>query len=660
MIRQALGGVVLWIAVAATLAADSPPLTDITALAPTECCDGSKFQFDAKAEYYVLVFLGVECPVARQYGGKLQAIADLFKSQPVQFIGINSNLQDTQAEVAAFQRELKINFPMLKDSSQLLAKKFAATRTAEVVLVDAKGSVQYQGRIDDQYSPGVAKGKITSNDLIDAIQAKLRGEAVAQPRTNPVGCVITFKKSPIEQPTVTFTKEIAPLLWQHCYECHRSGEIGPFDISDYEDLQGWGEMLIEVMQQKRMPPWHASPEHGQFKNARRLPEGMVATVQKWIDEGMPYGNPADLPAKPEFPSGWSLPKEPDLVIEMRERPYRVPSTGTVDYQYFVVDPGLTEDRWVYASQIVPGAPSVVHHAIAFVRPPDNGEFIGIGWLNAYVPGQRPVIYPEGYARKIPAGSKLVFQMHYTPSGIEALDRTKIGLCFLDPAQVTHQIYTTVAIEQDFEIPPGVAAHSVDAQMMPAQDNAMLLAISPHMHLRGKAFDVFAKRGDQTEFLLRVPSYDFNWQHTYELAQPLPVKEFDSVNITATFDNSKENPFNPNPADYVMWGDQTWEEMALGYFDVAIPYQPANSVELHSRPVARPGSRNRTFTASEESVKKFVEDSLLDLDVNRDGIITRREATQVFRDYGFWTIDENRDGKITREELEKTARGRSGI
>lgn len=640
-----------------------------TSLLPPETVSGEKLVIDAEAKYQVLIFLGVECPVARQYGAKLAPLAEQFRGKPVQFIGINSNPQDSSAEVAKFQKEMSIKFAMIKDSSQLIAKRFKATRTAEAVLVDSSGQVLYQGRIDDQFSPGVARGKVTSHDLRDAIASAIEGKSISTTRTPPVGCAITFKKEASENPQTTFTRDVAPLLWKNCYECHRTGEIGPFDISDYEDLQGWGEMIVEVMDQKRMPPWHADPMHGSFKNERKLPEGMLEVVRKWVDEGMPYGNPADLPEKPKFVEGWRLPKAPDFVIEMRSKPYRVPAEGVVDYQYFVVDPGFTEDKWVSASQIIPGAPSVVHHAIVFVRPPDDGEFIGIGWLNAYVPGQKPVIYPEGYARRIPAGSKLVFQMHYTPSGTEAFDISKIGLNFVSADQVDHQIFTTIAIDQDFEIPPNVKDHIVKADMWSVDGSAKLLAISPHMHLRGKSFDVVGKKlsGDQ-QVILRVPHYDFNWQHTYELTQPLTIGDFERISIAAGFDNSKDNPFNPNSDEYVMWGDQTWEEMALGYFDVAIPRKATEEARQAGKgrmktgapQLRRPAKASDDAEANQQFVDSYVKDMLSKYDSNNDGEISRKEVFGVFRDYGYWVLDSNRDEKITKEELEKAARGRRGI
>lgn len=647
--------------------------SDFVQLLPKTTVQGQELQLDPSHQFHVLVFLGVECPVARQYGAKLQPLAEQFSQHPVQFLGINSNPQDSPDEVAEYQRELKILFPMVKDATQRIAKHFSVTRTAEVVVVDRGGEIRYRGRIDDQYSPGVTRSETTSHDLREALSALVAGLPVLVAETPPVGCVITYRKEAVDNPSVTFTKDVAPVLWKNCYECHRSGEIGPFDISDYEDLLGWGEMLVEVMEQKRMPPWHASPEYGSFKNERILPEGVIELVQRWIDQGMPYGDVSELPPLPTYIDGWRLPREPDLIVEMRDKPFRVPADKTVDYQYFVVDPGLTEDRWVSASQIIPGAPSVVHHSIVFVRPPDGGEFVGIGWLNAYVPGQVPVEYPPGYARKIPAGSRLVFQMHYTPSGVEQLDITKIGLIFMDESQVTHQVYTLVAIDQDFEIPPHDPSHTVLADMQQIPPMGQLMAISPHMHLRGKAFEVWAHRGSESQTILKVPHYDFNWQHTYEFRTPVLLNELERISIAATFDNSTGNPFNPNPDEYVMWGDQTWEEMTLGYFDVAVPYRvsglPSDSRQLavstssgqsesrtrqSDRRFAFGGSRRRVL--DEKSAVHFADEFLALYDSNGDGQLTMSEVPTVFKDYGFWIVDADRDGKVTREELVQAARG----
>ena len=394
--------------------------------------------------------------------------------------------------------------------------------------------------------------------------------------TDPVGCLITFEKKVAATNALTYCKDIAPILYQHCLECHRPNDIGPFDISNFEELRGWASMMVEVMEQKRMPPWHAVESKFAFKNARHMPPESIEQIKRWVNEGAPYGDAMDLPAKPEFLEGWRLPKSPDLIVEMRDRPYAIPAEGTVDYQYFVVDPKITEDKWMSAAQVIPGNASVVHHAIVFVRPPDGVESQGVGWLTAYVPGQRATMFPTGYARRVPAGSKFVFQMHYTPNGIEQIDITKIGINFVESDQVTHEVFTLVGLDQEFEIPPHASNHQVQASLRWFPRDGELLAVMPHMHLRGKSFRLKANirsnefTDETSEDLLEVPHYDFNWQHTYELKSPISFQSIQSLKFEVGFDNSSSNPFNPNPNEYVLWGDQTWEEMAVAFLEVAKP------------------------------------------------------------------------------------------
>ncbi|MBM3965145.1 MAG: hypothetical protein FJ308_08775 [Planctomycetes bacterium] len=347
---------------------------------------------------------------------------------------------------------------------------------------------------------------------------------------------------------------------------------------------------------------------------------------------------------------------------MSTKGYGIPATGTVDYQYFVVDPQITEDRWVSAAQVIPGDPSVVHHAIVFIRPPDDAEFIGIGWLTAYVPGQMATRFPSGYARKIPAGSKFVFQMHYTPNGRATNDLSKIGLTFVDEPTVTHEVFTVVGIDQDFEIPPGESNHRVTARVPRYPKEGELLAVSPHMHVRGKAFELCARRGDTQEVLLNVPHYDFNWQHTYEWTTRIPLADIDALEFTATFDNSDANPTNPAPREYVMWGDQTWEEMAVAFFEVARPRSESSNVQ--GRSITQRNERSIDSTSPSvrtmnEAAIKYAEDYIAKWDSNKDGIVGWEEAPKVLRDFGFFRIDRNNDRQITREELIQAAQNNSG-
>ena len=628
--------------------------------------DGQKIGFGKTDSITVLAFLGNECPVARAYAQRLEEMAKHYSVNGVRFVGINSNPHDSESEMRQFASDLSLSFPFAKDADQTIAKRFQATRTAEVVVLDRNCKIAYRGRIDDQFSPGIKRSAPSRLDLQIALEEMLAKKPVSIPSTPPVGCLITFLQAPTQKTDFTYCKTIAPILYANCLECHRTGEIGPFDISNYDEVLGWADMLVEVIEQKRMPPWHANPQHSSFKNARQMPAKSLETIQEWIAAGMPYGNAADLPTKPTFLDGWRLPKKPDQVVSMREQPYRVPANGSVDYQYFVVDPGIHEDKWITAAQVIPGCPEVVHHAIVFIRPPDGESFTGIGWLTAFVPGQRATEFPLGYARRVPAGSKLVFQMHYTPNGKEQFDQTIIGLNFTDEPTVTHEVFTLAGIDQEFEIPPNTATHAVDASVSWLPKDGILLAAMPHMHLRGKAFQVRTRKGDEEQTVLDVPNYDFNWQHTYEWSEPLLLKDIDRLSFTATFDNSPKNPFNPNPNEYVMWGDQTWEEMAVAFFEVARPRSPGgtDTTGRITKAGRSASSKKRTddavtVAATDAKDAKFADEFLVRFDSNHDGVVLKSEVSRIVRDYSFRLMDRDNDGKLTRDELMDSSRSRRG-
>lgn len=631
------------------------PVADPVAVAladvfPLESLDGSPIEFDASARVHVIAFLGVGCPVARQYAGRLEEIAATYADRGVRVIGVDANRQDSADEFAGAAREIGVTFPLAMDPRQRIARALGATRTGGVVVLDARGAAAYAGRIDDQFAPGVTRSAATNRELVAAIDDLLAGRPVAVPRTEAVGCLITFDRTAaVSEAAPTFHRDIVPLLQTHCLECHRAGEIGPFDVTTLDEVAGWAEMMLETMEQKRMPPWHAAPEHGDFKNVRELPPEATALFRTWLEAGMPAGDPATAPVAPPRVEGWRLPSEPDAVVPLGKRPYAVPASGTVDYQYFVADPHFEEETWVSAAQCVPGAPSVVHHGIVFVRPENLADFRGMSFVTAYVPGQRATAFPPGHARRIPARSKFVFQMHYTPDGRERADLTKVGVVTIPREEVTHEVLTLAAVEQDFEIPPHAADHEVRAEVKGFSKGSTLLAVSPHMHLRGKAFELRARRGEATETLLVVPRYDFNWQHTYEFAEPLSLDGVDALEIVARFDNSAANPTNPDPGETVMWGEQTWEEMALGFLEVA-------------RPLALSGERGPTGPGvdggEEDSVAAARADSFFGrFDADHDGVVVRTEASRIVRDYSFSIIDADGDGRITRDEALRAMRGR---
>ena len=633
-------------AAAAEDAATEPQVPNTTFRLPT--VDGKVVKLaDGSAGLTVVCFLGSECPLARLYGPGLNKLAAEFESQGVRFVGINSNLQDSTEDVREYAKQYAITFPMAKDYENKVADQYHAKRTPEVFVVDEQLAIRYRGRIDDQYLPGRARTKPAREDLKIAIEELLSGKPVTMAVTEPNGCIIGREKKGEVTTELTFTKDIAGILNQHCVECHRPGEIGPFSLTDYDEVIGWADMMLETIDDGRMPPWHANPQHGKFSNARHMPDADKQAFTDWVEGGMPYGDVKDLPELPEFADGWLMPREPDVVVEMRERPFTVPAEGTVEYQYFVVDPGFEEDKWVTGSQVIPGNRGVVHHCIVFVRPPDGSDFRGIGWLSAYVPGQRFTMLPPHRGRKIPAGSKLVFQMHYTPNGSEQEDLTKIGLLFGEEQDMTHEVLTLVGIDQEFEIPPHAADYPVEGRVERLPKRGELLAIVPHMHLRGKSFQLFGKHDADREVLLDVPQYDFNWQHVYELAEPMPLSSVKALEFTVKFDNSKANLANPDPSQHVSWGDQTWEEMAVAFFEVAVPRGKKDEWKSDKKPVD-PQIR-------ENEIQAFVATFLKNFDKNSDGEVAWLEAPLGFRRFGFRKIDTDDDRRLTKSEVEAAAR-----
>ncbi|MDA1049224.1 MAG: redoxin domain-containing protein [Planctomycetota bacterium] len=599
----------------------------------------------------VVAFLGTECPLAKLYGPRLATLAETFADDGVAFVGINSNTHDSNREIAAYAQRHAIGFPLLKDLGNKVADAMEARRTPEVFVLDQDRVVRYWGCIDDQYGVGYVRDEPTRQDLREAIEELLAGKLVSQPVTEAVGCHIGRVKSPDETAAVTYSNQVARVLQRHCVECHRPGEIAPFSLTSYDEAAGWADTIAEVIEAQRMPPWHANSKHGRFKNERLMTDEEKQTIYDWVASGAPQGDPKQLPEPIEYVTTWRLSRQPDAIIAMRDRPYVVPAEGTVEYQYFVVDPGFNEDQWIRGAEVLPGNRSVVHHAIVFVRAPQDSSHEGLGWLTAFVPGQSNFELPAHQARFIPAGSKFVFQMHYTPTGSPEEDITKVGLLFSDADDVTEELVTLVAINHDFEIPPHARNFPIQATRSDFPPGAKLQAIAPHMHVRGRSFRVEAvdtNNSDHAQVLLDVPHYDFNWQHAYALATPLPLTNNLRLDCTALFDNSEQNFVNPDPSVTVRWGDQTWEEMMIAFLEVSIPVDRAsNSRRNESQPLTDAQRTSAEQTAA-ALIKRFDRDG--------DGVVRREEAPKAFATFAFVKFDANGDRTITlAEALEASLR-----
>jgi peroxiredoxin/mono/diheme cytochrome c family protein len=623
----------------------------------------------------VVAFLGVECPLAKLYAPRLKKLADEFEPKGVGFLAIDANCQDSVTEIAAYARRHELAFPILKDLGNRVADQMGAQRTPEVFLLDGGHDgghdggdrvVRYWGRIDDQYGIGFLRDQAKRQDLRVAVEELLAGKPISVAKTESSGCRIGRVQQPKADAKVTYANQISRIFQQRCVECHRQGEIGPFALTSYDEVVGWAETIAEVVRDERMPPWHADPKHGKFLNDRRLTSEEKKLIAQWVDDGAPSGDLKQVPKPRRFTTGWQLAREPDAVVYMRERPYDVPSTGAVRYQYFIADPGFKEDKWIKVAEVLPDNRAVVHHVLVFASEGDLRRVAGGagGFLVGYVPGLRPLPFPDGMAKRVPAGSKLVFQVHYTPNGSPQKDRTKVGFIFADPKDVKQEVMTISAASRALSIPPLADNHRVEATGRGQSADVLLLGLMPHMHVRGKSFFYEAVYPDgQRETILDVPHYDFNWQTSYRLAEPKPLPAGTRMHCIAHYDNSENNPSNPNPKATVRWGDQTWNEMMIGYFDIAVPRTPKSRaadmaasdvadaggarVPLEAPPLgtapATPPRGGRLAFSPAEILKQFDRDG--------DGKVTRDEVPERLRRL-FDRLDRDGDKVLSPEELQQ--------
>jgi hypothetical protein len=375
----------------------------------------------------------------------------------------------------------------------------------------------------------------------------------------------------------TFTKDVAPILYKNCASCHRTGEIAPMSLLNYEQARPWAKSIREKVALGQMPPWHAAQPRGTFSNDRRLTEPEKNTLIRWADAGAPQGDLKDLPPQPRFTEGWEI-GTPDVVISMT-KPFNVTASGTIAYQYFTIPTNFTEDKWVQAIEVRPGTRSVVHHVLVFVREkPSNAAFMPVvpkmpppkdpndsptqfpGTLIATTaPGTNAIIFEPSQAIRVPAGAQLLFQVHYTANGKEAMDQSSVGMIFAKQAP-QQELYNSAFVNVLLRLPPGADNQAVDSAIEFTQDSH-ITALFPHTHLRGKSWEYRLIYPDgRSEIVLAVPKYDFNWQTYYLFTTPLAVPKGSRLEATAHYDNSVNNPSNPDPKAEVHWGDQTWEEM----------------------------------------------------------------------------------------------------
>lgn len=507
------------------------------------------------AKVLVVAFAGPDCPLSKLYRPKLDRLAKEYDA------GKDARLIVVSTDDPVFA-------PLLEP-----------TRTTEAFVLDGAGVLRYRGAVDDQYGIGYHREAATRTYLTDAVAALLAGREPPVAATVAPGCRVEPPARAAAR--VTFHEDVEPILQRKCVTCHRPGEIGPFSLLEYAKARTNAETIKAVVKERRMPPWHASPATGQWRNDRRLSDGEIATIASWVDGGAPEGDPAHAPPPRRFVEGWQI-GTPDAIYKIPQ-PVKVQAEGSMPYAYIEVPTNLTEDRWVQAMEVRGTARAAVHHILVFVKYPSDRaneeRFIDGGLFNGYfavmVPGESPMVFPEGMGKKLPAGARLLFQIHYTPMGKAVEDQSSIGIIWAKKP-ITQEIITRGIVNTAIRIPAGAPDHQETASTT-FDGDAKILSFLPHMHVRGKAFKyVLIAPDGKRDVLLDVPAYDFNWQTSYQLEEPLVVKKGTRIKVYARYDNSVANPANPDPRRTVHFGEQTWEEMLIGYVDYVKVAEPVKA------------------------------------------------------------------------------------
>ncbi len=543
---------------------------------------------------YVFVFTNTTCPLVRKYLPILKQMNDEFKTEDCLFVAVNVGAQDTIRDMAAQAVDFEVPFYFVKDRDGHCVQALGARKTPEVVVLDQKHAIRYRGRIDDQMRIGGAKPNASRDDLRLAIKQVLAGQSVEVSQTEVDGCIIEINKGTKSVATkgqgkeanhdITWSNEIAALIFQKCTSCHRSGTAAPFPLTTRDEMAANASMIADVVVKETMPPWYAARSHGHFQNESGLTAEQKQRLLSWIEAGCPLGDSSQvtlLPGAPE--SEWRIGK-PDLVITMSEE-HTIPATGFIPYKYVVLPQLFFNETWVEAFEIKPMNPSIVHHCnMAYMTKDGAGNET---FITGYVPGGQPMDlgkFDNGVAYRIPAGAALGLQIHYTTNGTEQKGKIQVGLRF-PKREVRKRLHHFVLDPRGWEIPPNDPAFRIESSHT-LKHNANLLGLFTHMHVRGRDMTFYAdQEGKERETLLQIPNYNFEWQLGYELAPGTKnLAKGTKIRAVAHFDNSPFNPYNPDPSVPVRYGPQTVDEMFNGFVfyvdneeDLNIKVNPKNGV-----------------------------------------------------------------------------------
>ena len=537
------------------------------------------------------VFVSTECPVSNGYIKTLNELhAKLGKSgKGAEFFGVVSDPTVTRTQAVKHFAEFKAEFPVLFDASGLLAQALKPSHVPEAFVLDRDGKLVYRGAIDNSWEAiGRRRPKAENEYLADAINSACDGKPVTIAETKPVGCLFETPPQGDERSAVTYSRDIAPIIQTRCLNCHREGQVAPFALDDYHQTAKRAEQILQVTQDRIMPPWIPSPGHDKFVAERWLTDRELELFKTWAESGRARGDDADLPPAPKCAEGWRL-GQPDLIVKMVE-PFSVPADGPDLLQNFVIPISIAEDKLVAAIEFHPGNKRVCHHSVLFLddsgaarkldkATPEPGYanfggpgFLPSGALGGWSVGNTPRPLPNGMGRYLKRGSDLVVQMHYHPTGKQETDQSEIGLYFVkkpvaeslkEPAKLVGSIWMA---NYEMDIAAGTKDYLRSTSYTLPRD-VIMVGVVPHMHLLGKAMKVTATLPDKTEkTLIDIKNWNYNWQDEYYYERPFKLPEGTRLDVEAVFDNSADNPSNPSsPPKRVTWGDGTKDEMLFCFF-----------------------------------------------------------------------------------------------
>lgn len=585
----------------------------------------------------VIALTSTSCPLCKKYTPTLAQLERDYAERGVSFVFVGSIASDDLAAARQIRDHHKLQGPYLLDLNGGLLQKLNAKTTTEVFLLDSEHQLVYRGAVDDQYGLGYTRPQPQQNFLKEALDALLADQTIEVSNTSAPGCAIMEPKTPTPNQLEYYT-HIFPIVQNNCVTCHRNQGVGPFPLETPEQLSAHAGMVRQVVEDRTMPPWFAEPDPKQpnkWMNHAALSDRDRQQLLDWIEGEQNVGPEPDNLVRLSFPTKWSI-GEPDLIVKL-PRANRVQANGFMEYIHHRIDLPATEDRWVQAVEIRPTSPQVVHHVLVYhedrnvERPRINAS---THFLAAYAPGNSFQSYPEGFAKSLPGNSQLIIQMHYTPNGVATTDQTEIAFKFAKTPPRNEVLVTGIA-DTELNIPRFAPNHEEGTSLkVPSTVHAM--AFFPHMHLRGKAFrfELITPDNDP-ETILNIPTYDFNWQLEYRLQEPMKIPANSQIKVTGWFDNSAENPANPKPSVNVGWGDQTFNEMLIGYVEYYQPIAPSSH------------DNNPPLSRAERIMKQ--------LDKNEDG---KLDSSEVPPEHKMEDYDRDGDGAISLPELRRTLRQRN--